>query len=137
MAIFNEFPQTNFHELNLDWVVAELKNLKDQYEDLDIDGTLSDIQQAIAGNTEAIASLNTRFTYLENGGYINNYVVQLRNWINENMVDLIQESVRFVQFGINNDGYFYADVPENWDNLQFSTVYDTEHPDYLHLVIEY
>lgn len=137
MAIFNEFPQTNFHELNLDWVIAVLKDLKDQYDDLDLDGTLSDIRQAIAGNTAAIASLNTRFTYLENGGYIDNYVVALRNWINENMVDLIQESVKFVQFGINNDGYFYADIPENWDNLQFSTIYDTEHPDYLHLVIEY
>lgn len=137
MAIFNEFPQTNFHELNLDWVLAVLKDLKDKYEDLDIDGTLSDIRQAISGNSAAIASLNARFTYLENGGYIDNYVVALRNWINENMVDLIQESVKFVQFGINDDGYFYADVPQNWDNLQFSTIYDTEHPDYLHLVIEY
>lgn len=137
MSIFNEFPQTNFHELNLDWVLAVLKDLKDKYEDLDIDGTLSDIRQAISGNSAAIASLNARFTYLENGGYIDNYVVALRNWINENMVDLIQESVKFVQFGINDDGYFYADVPENWDNLQFSTIYDTEHPDYLHLVIEY
>lgn len=31
MAIYNEFPQTNFHELNLDWVIAELKNLGEEW----------------------------------------------------------------------------------------------------------
>ena len=27
MAIFNEFPQTNFHELNLDWILDRIKHL--------------------------------------------------------------------------------------------------------------
>lgn len=27
MSIFNEFPYTNFHELNLDWIIKEIKNL--------------------------------------------------------------------------------------------------------------
>ena len=31
MSIFNEFPQTNFHELNLDWVIAKVKELADDW----------------------------------------------------------------------------------------------------------
>lgn len=34
MAIFDQFPYTNFHELNLDWIIAEMKKLKDLTEDL-------------------------------------------------------------------------------------------------------
>lgn len=138
MAIFNEFPQTNFHDLNLDWLVAELKSLKDKYADLDVDGIVGDLQQAIAGNTAAIASLNNRFAALENGAYIDNYVVALRDWINANLEDLIGDSVKFVQFGLTDSGYFYADIPTNWSNLQFSTGYDLAVPDeYMHLIINY
>lgn len=27
MSIFNEFPYTNIHELNLDWIIKEVKNV--------------------------------------------------------------------------------------------------------------
>lgn len=26
MSIFNEYPYTNFHEMNLDWIIKEIKN---------------------------------------------------------------------------------------------------------------
>ena len=48
------------------------------------------------------------------------------------------EVAKFVQFGIDQNGYFYADIPENWDFLRFETGYDTSNPDeYLHLIINY
>lgn len=31
MGLFNQFPYTNFHELNLDWVVSTVKELSEQY----------------------------------------------------------------------------------------------------------
>lgn len=31
MSIFNEFPQTNFHDLNLDWIVSEIRRLADEW----------------------------------------------------------------------------------------------------------
>lgn len=37
MGVFEQFPYTNFHELNLDWLIAEvkkLKNLPEEFEDL-------------------------------------------------------------------------------------------------------
>lgn len=31
MSIFNEFPYTNFHELNLDWILGKVKDLAEDY----------------------------------------------------------------------------------------------------------
>ena len=33
MAIFNKYPYTNFHEMNLDWILQELKDLTDKWAD--------------------------------------------------------------------------------------------------------
>ena len=37
MAIFNEFPQTNFHELNLDWIINLINTLKNRVDGFDDD----------------------------------------------------------------------------------------------------
>ena len=35
MAIFNKYPYTNFHEMNLDWILQELKDLTDEWADFE------------------------------------------------------------------------------------------------------
>ena len=37
MGIFNHFPYTNFHEINLDWIIEEVKKLVVDFENLDKD----------------------------------------------------------------------------------------------------
>lgn len=37
MAIFNEFPQTNFHELNLDWIIKVIREIQKEWDDFKID----------------------------------------------------------------------------------------------------
>ena len=137
-GLYDNLPYTNFHELNLGWLVNTVKVLADKYEELDIEGTLEDLNQAIAGNTEAIASLNTRFAALENGAYIENYIPALARWINANLQEVIARVAKFVFFGITDDGYFYVDIPESWSDVQFSTGLDPSKPDeYLHLILTY
>ena len=137
-GLYDNLPYTNFHELNLGWLVNTVKVLADKYEELDIEGTLEDLSQAIAGNTEAIASLNTRFAALENGAYIENYIPALARWINANLQEVIARVAKFVFFGITDDGYFYVDIPESWSDVQFSTGLDPSKPDeYLHLILTY
>ena len=81
-GLFENFPYTNFHEVNLGWVIKTVKELADQYGG--VDEMLTEISAAVAGNTAAIASLNTRFQRLENGEYIENYIPALADWINNN-----------------------------------------------------
>ena len=137
-GLFDNFPYTNFHELNLGWLVNTVKVLAEKYEELDIEGTLEDLNEAIAGNTSAIASLNNRFAALENGAYIENYIPALANWINANLQEIIARVAKFVFFGITDDGYFYVDIPESWSDVHFSTGLDESKPDeYLHLILTY
>lgn len=34
MELFNQFPYTNFHELNLDWIIDEMKKLREDFDSL-------------------------------------------------------------------------------------------------------
>ena len=135
-GLFENFPYTNFHEVNLDWVIKTVKQLADQYGG--VGEMLDEINAAVAGNTAAIASLNSRFQRLENGEYIENYIPALAEWINNNLIELVSRIAKFVVFGLTDDGYFYADIPESWEQVQFSTGYDPEiATEYLHLIINY
>ena len=135
-GLFENFPYTNFHEVNLGWVIKTVKELADQYGG--VGEMLDEISAAVSGNTAAIASLNTRFQRLENGEYIENYIPALADWINNNLIELVSRIAKFVVFGLTDNGYFYADIPESWEQVQFSTGYDPEIAmEYLHLIINY
>src|SRR5699024_81757 len=42
-------------------------------------------------------------------------------WLDENMEDILTQAVQLVWFGLNDDGYFMAVIPENWYDVQFDT----------------
>lgn len=77
-------------------------------------------------------------------------MVQVQEWIDSfNYEPLLQAVAKMVQkyitigvyFGLTDDGYFVAYIPDEWDNIQFGTTeYDIEvpiEPEYGHLVISY
>jgi len=135
-GLFENLPYTNFHELNLDWLLKVIKDLAEKYEDLNILGVIADLQAAINGNTRAIERLQARLTALENGEYIENYIPALASWINNNLQELVARIAKFVVFGLTDDGRFYVDIPESWDQVTFSTGYDESKPEeYLHLIL--
>jgi hypothetical protein len=45
-------------------------------------------------------------------------------------MEYIGKTIKTVQFGLNSEGYFTADIPETWEEINFST--DVEG----HLIIE-
>lgn len=48
MGVFEQFPYTNFHELNLDWIIAELKKLDKKVNE--------DLQEIIQASADAYIS---------------------------------------------------------------------------------
>lgn len=87
---------------------------------------------------EDIALLKEEMEKVKNGEYVSAYIDALSQWIDANLQEIIAKSVFFVQFGITDDGYFYADIPDNWSMLRFETGYDESKPDeYLHLILNY
>lgn len=74
----------------------------------------------------------------------------VQNWIAsfdyEPLLETVKEMVQKyitagVYFGLTEDGYFVAYIPEAWDKIQFQTTgYDVEvpiQPEYGHLVLSY
>ena len=47
-----------------------------------------------------------------------------KQWLDENMEDILTRATKIVWFGLTDDGYFMAVIPENWNQITFDT---TEH----------
>src|SRR5699024_10658358 len=43
------------------------------------------------------------------------------NWLDENMENILHDAVKIVWFGLTDDGYFMAVIPENWSEITFDT----------------
>src|SRR5699024_5379707 len=44
-----------------------------------------------------------------------------QKWLDENMEGILTQAVQLVWFGLTDDGYFMAVIPENWSDVQFDT----------------
>lgn len=81
--------------------------------------------------------LSELFEQFKESGFLDYYEKQLEAWINENMPNIISKAIKFVFFGLTEDGYFYADIPDSWDGITFDTIMVYGFPEYGHLILEY
>ena len=127
----NEYPYTDFHELNLSWVILKVKQLLDKMQNME--EWREDYQQTVD-------DLKKFYDDLINGRYPPLFVENLRNWIEVHGVDIIGELVKMVFFGITDDGYFVAYIPDGWDDIIFGTTGYDDFPagiDYGHLTLSF
>lgn len=87
-------------------------------------------------NTEDIQKLKDELQKLEDGGLIEIYEQQILDWINDNMERLIKQAVQFVYFGLTDDGYFCAYIPESWSEITFDTGAVFGRSDYGRLILK-
>lgn len=73
-------------------------------------------------------------------------MAQVQEWIDSfNYEPLLQTVAQMVQkyltkgvyFGLTNEGYFCAYIPESWAYITFDTIMDADDPLYGHLVLMY
>lgn len=130
-GFINEYPYTDFHELNLDWILKIIKANKDNIENLyKIFNEWADSADRIKELYQAIVS----------GNYPKELEDSLIKWVQENAIDLVGDMVKMVFFGITSDGYFIAYIPESWDDITFGTTGLDDFPtgvDYGHLTLSY
>lgn len=74
---------------------------------------------------------------IKRGDYVPLYLDSISNWIDKNLIDVIGRSASFIVFGLSDDGYFVAYVPEGWDFISFDTDGDLDSPNYGKLILEY
>ena len=125
----NEYPYTDFHELNLSWVVKKIKELMER---------VSVMEEWRAQHEKEYQQLKDLYDQVMSGNFPPSIVNAFNKWMEENALDLVGNLVKMVFFGLTQDGYFVAYIPENWEDVIFGTTGLDDFPagvDYGHLTL--
>ena len=131
MSVFNQYPYINVNDLNLDWIIKHFKDFIDE---------ISKLEAWKSTHEKQYAELLKLVNDLNSGNWTPQFVATLVSWYKENIVDIIGEMVKQVFFGITDDGYFVAYIPESWNDIKFGTTGLDDYiagVDYGHLTLSY
>lgn len=128
MGVWEQFPYSNMQNLNLDWVIQVLKAAEEV-----VTEKIPGIESAIAALQQADKDINKR---------IDDVIKEIETIVDDDtimqlVVDAISEAIKMVFFGLSDDGYFVAYIPNSWDCITFGTILDCESPDYGKLTLSY
>lgn len=70
---------------------------------------------------DAIQDLQDEFKKFKEHGFDDYYQQQVEDWINDNMEYIYTHTIKQVYFGLNEQGYFVAYIPESWRDIVFDT----------------
>lgn len=127
----NKYPYTDFHELNFDVFITEFKSFVE---------ALGKLDSWVDTHEEEYKALKEKVDNLYTGDFPEEFVSSLINWYEDHIVDIIGEFVKQVFFGITDDGYFVAYIPESWSDITFGTTGLDDFVsgvDYGHLTLSY
>lgn len=95
--------------------------------------TINQVNQIAA----EVAGIQAELEKVKNGDYVSLYLDSIKSWIDANLQELVARTVKYVFFGLTDDGYFAAYVPDSWDFIRFDTPMDYSSDDYGHLLLYY
>lgn len=79
------------------------------------------ISNQVNENSTDISELQNLFEQFMESGFDDYYAEQIEQWVNENLDSIFQTYAKQVYFGINEQGYFVAYIPDSWDDIVFDT----------------
>lgn len=88
-------------------------------------------------NHEDIEALEQMFEDFKASGFDEYYEEQVKAWIDENLRFVFENTAKQLYFGLNEQGYFVAYVPESWDQIIFDTGADYSKDTYGRLILRY
>jgi len=131
MAFNYEFPYTDPNLYNDDWLLKRMKELLAQLDELE--------EWKSLWQTEYVEFKNL-VSMIEAGNFPQSIRDAFYKWMSANALNIVGELVKMVFFGLTDDGYFVAYIPEGWDDIIFNTTgLDIILPDYDygHLVLSF
>ena len=131
MAFNYEFPYTDPNLYNDDWLLSKMKELLAWMENTD--EWKKDYEQAYEDFKKMVEDI-------ENGTFPESIINAFNQYMQKYGLELVGKLAKMVVFGITDDGYFVAYIPEFWDDIIFNTTgYDISVPDtdFGHLVLSF
>lgn len=128
MAFKYEFPYTDPNLYNDDWLLRKMKELLARVEDLDEWRTQHEAQYQ---------ELKALYDDIISGNFPDSVKNAFYEWMQANAISLVASLIKHVYFGLTDDGYFCAFIPENWRDIHFDSVTDFSDPLYGHLLLMY
>lgn len=111
MGLFDHFPYTNMHELNLQWILCHFKEFIKAIDDL------NDWKTQHEAEYEELKKL---YDDIISGNFPDGMNETLHRWVVENSTSIINSLVKTVFFGLE-DGYLVAYIPDSWTDIVFGT----------------
>ena len=128
MAFNYEFPYVDPNLYNDDWLLSKMKELLIRMEEMEVWKT--EYEQAYEDYKKMIEDI-------ESGTFPDSIVNAFTKWMMENAINLVGALIKHVYFGLTNDGYFCAFIPDNWSDIHFDTISDADSELYGHLLLMY
>ena len=128
----NKYPRTDFHELNLDYILEHFPEILED---------LQHIDSWIENHETEYEELKSFMDQIEDGVLPEAVYNNLVTWLQNNAFDIIGEMIKFISVGLNDNGYIVLTFPQQWQQLIFNTtgldINTPIQPEYGHLTISY
>lgn len=88
-------------------------------------------------NHDEIEKLKKLFQDFIDGKYDQYYQDVIWQWVQDNMPEIIRNAIKMVYFGLTDDGYFCAFIPDAWSDITFDTGAIFGRTDYGRLILRF
>lgn len=88
-------------------------------------------------NHDEIEKLKKLFQDFIDGKYDQYYQDVIWQWVQDNMPEIIRNAIKMVYFGLTDDGYFCAFIPDAWSDITFDTGAVFGRTDYGRLILRF
>ena len=109
---YNKYNYTDFHDLNLSWLIDAVKQLLIE---------MDNMEEWKAQHIEEYEQLKKLYDDLMAGNFTPEMENALYEWTVKHTVEIIGKAIKTVFFGITDDGYFVAYIPDSWSDIIFGT----------------
>ena len=127
-----EFPHTRTYDSDLGWIIKTVKALGEAVDSMEDWKTQHEAEYL---------QLKALYDAVMAGNFPPSFVQAFTTWMLQYGMDLIGELAKMVFFGITDNGYWVAYIPESWEDIIFNTteldIFLADYPEYGRLVLSF